>query len=176
MQNNVENIYKEYNKLLMSFIVRRVPNRYVAEDILQEVFMKVINNLGQLKNYDKLKSWLFQIARNSIIDYYRHEKQVIEPEQEFIDKTYTYDEDAYTKLQVSVLMMIQQLPLKYRQALYLADYKGLTQKEISKKLAISYACAKGRVLRARKLMKKIYLDCCHFEFELKGKVIDFHLR
>ena len=130
MQKNVELIYKDYNKLLMSFIIRRVPNRFIAEDILQEVFMKVINKYAQLKDQKKLKSWIFQIARNSIIDYYRTEKPAESVNEEFIRANNPGEEDAYKRLQLSVLEMIRQLPLKYRQSLYLADYKGMTYRDI----------------------------------------------
>ena len=176
MQKHIENIYKEYNKLLMSFIVKRVPNRFIAEDILQEIFLKVVNKYDQLKDQNKLKSWLFQITRNSIIDYYRSENQSVDTKAEFVDVNETNVNDVNVKLQESVLLMIQQLPLKYRQSLYLADYKGMTNKDIARKLKISDTCAKSRVQRARKLMKEIYLKCCHFEFDRNGKVIDYHLR
>ena len=72
--------------------------------------------------------------------------------------------------------MIQQLPLKYRQSLYLADYKGMTHKDIAKRLKVSDTCAKSRIQRARKLMKEIYLKCCHFEFDRNGKVTDYYPR
>ena len=54
MKNEIENIYKEYNHLLLLlFISRRVPNRFIAEDILQDVFIKVLNNYNQLKDHKK---------------------------------------------------------------------------------------------------------------------------
>ena len=176
MQKNVELIYKDYNKLLMSFIIRRVPNRFIAEDILQEVFMKVINKYAQLKDQKKLKSWIFQIARNSIIDYYRTEKPAESVNEDFIRANNPGEEDAYKRLQLSVLEMIRQLPLKYRQSLYLADYKGMTYRDIAERLKISDTCAKSRIQRARKLMKEVYLKCCHFEFDRDGKVVDYHVR
>ena len=72
--------------------------------------------------------------------------------------------------------MIRQLPLKYRQSLYLADYKGMTYRDIAERLKISDTCAKSRIQRARKLMKEVYLKCCHFEFDRDGKVVDYHVR
>ena len=176
MQNHIENIYKEYNELLMNFIIRRVPNSFIAEDILQEVFMKVIDKYNQLRDKKKLKSWLFQITRNAIIDYYHNEKQNVDTEVELVDVGETNENDVSIKLQESVLLMIQQLPLKYRQSLYLADYKGMTHKDIAKRLKVSDTCAKSRIQRARKLMKEIYLKCCHFEFDRNGKVTDYYPR
>ena len=172
----IEIIFKNYHNILKSFIRSRVPNRFIAEDILQEVFIKILKNYGKLKNQEKLRNWLFQITRNCIVDYYRKEKIFIESEKDSADLNAFQNDDAYDRLELSVLVMIQQLPLKYRQVLYFADYKGLTHNEISKKLNISPSCSKSRTQRARKMMKAIYLKCCHFEFDRIGKVMDYHNR
>lgn len=176
MKKKIEEIYYNYHRLLMSFIVKRVPDKFIAEDILQDVFMKVINKYDQLNNKKKVKNWLFQITRNSIIDYYRNEKQSEKTETEVVEVYETYENNANIKLQETVLLMIQQLSLKYRQSLYLADYKGMTHRDIAERLMISDACAKSRIQRARKLMKEIYLKCCRFEFDRTGKILDYYPR
>jgi RNA polymerase sigma-70 factor (ECF subfamily) len=176
MHNHIDYIYRNYHKLLMAFIIRRVKNRFIAEDILQDVFIKVLHNIKTLKDTEKIKNWLFQITRNSIIDYYRNVKESVESTERVLNTNDHHEDEVSKKLQLSVLSMIQQLPFKYRQALFLADYKGLAQKEIAYKLNVSLTCVKSRVQRARRMMKEIYLKCCHFEFDRNGKVIDYYNR
>jgi RNA polymerase sigma-70 factor, ECF subfamily len=174
LNDKIEEIYNKEHQLLMSFIIKRVPNRVIAEDILQEVFIKVHNNIDKLLDKNKIKSWLFQITRNSIIDYYRKEEPVESLNEELMGADNPAEEDAYKRLQLSVLEMIQQLPFKDRQALFLADYKGLSQKEIAEKLDVTHSCIKSRVQRARRKMKQIYIGCCHFEFDRNGRVLDYY--
>lgn len=174
MKFDIDKVYKEFHKPLFYFFRKRVPGLFIAEDILQDVFIKAHLNIDKVNDQTKVKRWLFQIARNSIVDYYRSERKKETIIEEIEDRDTSYEEDAYKKLQASVLEMIKQLPFKYGQALFHVDYRGYKQKELAQKLNISYSCAKVRVQRARKLMKEIYEKCCHFEYDINGKVIDYH--
>jgi RNA polymerase sigma-70 factor (ECF subfamily) len=69
--------------------------------------------------------------------------------------------------------MLDSLPNDYRQALILTEYQGLTQKELGEKLGISLSGAKSRVQRAREKLKTMLLNCCHFQFDRLGRVIDY---
>ncbi|HAH00091.1 MAG TPA: RNA polymerase subunit sigma-24, partial [Ktedonobacter sp.] len=59
--------------------------------------------------------------------------------------------------------MVDSLPNDYREALYLTEYEGLTQRELADRLGLSFSGAKSRVQRAREKLKVMLLDCCHFE-------------
>jgi RNA polymerase sigma-70 factor (ECF subfamily) len=72
-----ENIWHEYNEKLSAFLRTRVDNDAV-EDILQDVFVKIHTRIDTLKEDAKLESWLFQITRNAVIDYYRSRKPTVE--------------------------------------------------------------------------------------------------
>jgi len=175
MPNNLDNIYTIYHKPLLNYIRTRVPNVFIAEDILQDVFERVQNKLFMLKDEQKVKQWVFQIARNMIVDFYRKEKTTNFIRDDIRDYSGINSESpVYQRLELSVLEMIQRLPLKYRQSLFLADYKDLTYKEIASRQNVSLTCVKSRVLRARKMMKEIYVNCCHFEFDVNGNVIDYY--
>ncbi|MGO8947700.1 MAG: sigma factor-like helix-turn-helix DNA-binding protein [Ktedonobacterales bacterium] len=60
-----------------------------------------------------------------------------------------------------------------RQALVLTEYHGLTQKELAERLGHSLSGARSRAQRAREQLKQQLLDCCHFEFDLRGDVLDW---
>jgi RNA polymerase sigma-70 factor (ECF subfamily) len=70
--------------------------------------------------------------------------------------------------------MLNCLPEKYRQALLLTEYRGMTQQEVAEHLGISLSGAKSRVQRAREKLKEELLNCCHFEFDRLGKIMSYH--
>ena len=71
MDHNVEDIWHQFNRKILNFIKARVDNTHEAEDILQDVFLKIHMNIYGLKNGEKLPAWIYRITRNTITDYYR---------------------------------------------------------------------------------------------------------
>jgi RNA polymerase sigma-70 factor (ECF subfamily) len=82
-------------------------------------------------------------------------------------------DDVVSELIPCIQEMIDDLPADYRQALILTEYEGLTQKELAQRLGISLSGAKSRVQRAREKLKIMLLNCCHFEFDRLGRVVDY---
>ncbi len=72
--------------------------------------------------------------------------------------------------------MIDDLPDKYREALWLTEFEGLTQVELAERLGISVSGAKSRVQRGRSLLRHDLLDCCQFEFDRRGGIIGYTTR
>jgi len=166
-----DTIYQEFDARLRSFILGRVSDRDVTEDILQDVYLKIHGNIDSLQSLDKLESWIYQITRHAIIDHYRRSR----PEQELPENLTDPQEepDAVADLAPSVYEMLNTIPEKYRQALTLTEIHGLTQVEMAEQLGLTVSGAKSRVQRAREKLKNAFLDCCHFEFDRMGKVIHY---
>src|SRR4030095_161543 len=162
MQNLTEQTYLSIRSDLKTFIHGRVRNKDLAEDILHDVFIKVHSNINKLKDPSKLTSWIYQITRNSINDFYRTKKTEPTDKTDIIDKS-NIEKPASVKLERSIRTFIKNMPRIYREAIILTDYKGLTQTELADKLILSVPAAKSRVLRARKMLKDMLLECCHFE-------------
>ncbi len=78
------------------------------------------------------------------------------------------------RLTPSINHFIEQLPEPYREAITLTELQGMKQKDLAVKLGISLSGAKSRVQRARKMLKDLFFECCHFEFDRYGTVIDYH--
>src|SRR5215510_5302007 len=78
MNRNTESIWKEFSTQLDRFIRGRVQEQAIAEDILQDVFMKLQSRVNEFRDPAKLKGWLFLVARNAIIDHYRTRKRTSE--------------------------------------------------------------------------------------------------
>jgi RNA polymerase sigma-70 factor (ECF subfamily) len=121
---------------------------------------------------DRVQSWIYQIARNTIIDYCRTRKSA-EPLPDEIADHPERDDQEWQELGKCVAPMIEMLPPGYREALLLSEINGLPLNEVAKKLSLSLPGAKSRVQRGREKFKKVFLDCCHFEFDCRGKPIDW---
>jgi len=174
MVNSTEAIWNNCRQSLKQFIRKRVNDQFAAEDILQDVFVKIHSNIGALTHKEKINSWIYQITRNTIIDYYRKKKQNTELKEDSLIYEETLENGSYEKLEKDLMKMLKRLPPKYYDALYLTDYEGLTQKALSEKLGISLPGAKSRVQRARKLIKEMYMKCCHFEFDRNGTIVEVY--
>jgi RNA polymerase sigma-70 factor (ECF subfamily) len=173
MLNSLEPIWEQFNTRLRRFIRRRVEDDAAAEDILQEVFLRIHTRMETLSDSSRLESWIFQIARNAVIDHYRRRRDLVEIPETIPAEDDFGEPDAAAILAASLREMVEALPEPYRQALLLTEYEGLTQAELAERLGISLSGAKSRVQRARQRIKDGLLACCHFEFDRYGRVIDY---
>lgn len=176
MTASIETIYTEFDTRLRRFILRRVSDPAAAEDILQEVYIRIHARIDTLRDTGKLESWIYQITRNAIVDYYRRKEVTLELPETLPLPDETDEPDATSELASSIHEMISCLPPKYRQALVLTELQGLTQRALADQLGISFSGAKSRVQRAREKLKQALLDCCHFEFDRRGKILSYHSR
>lgn len=170
-----EAIWHEFNAGLKQFIRRYVPDESFTDDILQDVFVKIHTHINTLHDQDKLPAWVYQIARNAIFDYYRARRvDPMPPEMPYLPDD-PFD-DVVAELVPCVKEMVDSLPAHYRQALIMTDYEGMSQKALGERLGLSFSGAKSRVQRARQQIKQMLLDCCHFQFDSYGTIIDYQPR
>jgi RNA polymerase sigma-70 factor, ECF subfamily len=171
-----EQLWETFSRPLHQFIQRRVSDPHSAEDILQDVFLRIHTHIGTLRTQERLTSWIYQITRNAIADFYRAQR----PTAELVETIPVTDEqvvdDAVRELSPCVAAMVEELPDVYREALRLTEYQGLSQKALGERLGISFSGAKSRVQRARAKIKEQLLDCCHFQFDYAGRIIDYQSR
>jgi RNA polymerase sigma-70 factor, ECF subfamily len=178
MSMTTELVWEAFHTPLQQFIRRRVSDEATAEDVLQDVFLKIHQHMETLRDVKKLESWIYQITRNAIIDSYRSTRPTIPLEAEgVLDLPEELpSDDVVSELLPSVRAMVKSLPEVDRQALVLTEYQGLTQKELSERLGLSFSGAKSRVQRAREKLKQQLLECCHFELDRRGHIIDYQPR
>jgi RNA polymerase sigma-70 factor, ECF subfamily len=90
---DTESIYLEFDAKLRRFILGRVSDPGAAEDILQNVYLKIHAHIGELREGERIESWIYQITRNAIIDHYRR-KRPQEELSEFIVSPRVEEPDA----------------------------------------------------------------------------------
>ena len=171
----VSRFWDESRNRLKGFISKRIQNEADAEDVLQNVFCKIHQNIGQLEDADKLYAWVYQLARNAIIDHYRDSRFRAPDSEEILNAIAVEpkEQDVEEEVLSWLKPMIEDLPDKYSEALLLTDIQGLSQKELAEKLNISFSGAKSRVQRGREKLKEVLLDCCHLEFNRSGKIVEY---
>jgi RNA polymerase sigma-70 factor (ECF subfamily) len=170
----IETLWNELSIKLKRFIIRRITDESLADDILQEVFLRIQTHANTLNHADKLESWIYQITRNVIADYFRRRKDEIEVPETFPFFDDNLEDDLAAELAPCLRSMVDNLPAKYREALILTEYEGYTQSDLADILGISFSGAKSRVQRAKEHLKEMLLECCHFEFDRLGQIIDYY--
>jgi RNA polymerase sigma-70 factor (ECF subfamily) len=174
MVNNFEKIYSEnYNKILVLVLSKTNNNRAVSEEITNDVFVKVYHSLNMFDDTRaKFNTWLYTIANNTIIDYYRKEKG--KNVQHSIDMNDLYNDDNRTyhfdisssECTPEEKMMNDELASKIRKAVskltknsykrifILRYYNQKSYEEISELLGINIGTIKGTLHRIREQLTK----------------------
>ena len=171
--NTTDEIWNKYHSNLHAFIRKRVNDKDEAKDILQDIFARVHSRIDTLENRNKLESWLYQITRNAIIDFYRSRKPTEELPEWLAQPQASREEINKRELSSCLAPMIQQLPEKYRHAVQLSEIERKTQSEIAEKENISLSGAKSRVQRGRALLKTMLHDCCKIEINTMNQIVDY---
>lgn len=168
METNTEIIWTKYNGDLKRFILSRINDKDEANDILQEVFIKVHTGIDKVRENEKIRSWVYQITRNAIIDHYRKTKIKVD-----IDKVELAEEKQVENSTMvnCIEPHISKLPEKYREAITLVEIKGYSQLKLAEALHISYSAAKSRVQRGRELLKSYFESCCNVVADKYGNII-----
>jgi len=167
------NALQAHRNELYGFILKRVRDEAAAEDIVQEVLVKAYTRQRTLKAPSKLRPWLYQITRNSIIDYFRLQRPS-EPLPD--DLTYEHTgavNRAERELARCLVPLLDELPESYGSTLRLAEIEGATQQQVASRLGLSLSGAKSRVQRSRKLLRGLLLKCCRVELDRRGGVADY---
>jgi RNA polymerase sigma-70 factor, ECF subfamily len=186
---DTQQIWSEFGDRLRAFITRRVGSAADAEDILQDVFLRIHRHADSLQRRERLVSWLFQITRNAIADYYRapvrRELLAGAPQdlEQSSKQTWTLTEeqggvsaDAARELATCLGPMVARLPSPYREAVTLVDLEGIPQKEAALRAGLSLSGMKSRVQRGRQALEQLVHDCCQIELDATGRIMGYQLR
>ncbi len=174
-------MWGEFAGRLRAFVARRVPPGIEPDDVVQEVFLRVVRHLPSLREANRIEAWLFQIARNALNDAMRarqrRDNRTDALAIDLPDETSTEDVlSAEAELAPCLTPMVARLSETYRQAIELTSVHGLTQTEAATRVGVSVSGMKSRVQRAREQLKAMLLRCCEVAVDRRRGVADFHMR
>ncbi|MDY6801461.1 MAG: sigma-70 family RNA polymerase sigma factor [Bacteroidota bacterium] len=149
-----EMLYRKYAKKMYGICLSYAGDRAMAQDMLQESFIKIFNRIKDFKQEGSLEGWIRKIVTHTAIDLLRQQKRI----QNYISdkeviKEGSYDSDALQNLQTEdLLKQVSRLPEGARLVFNLYALEGYTHKEIAAKLNITEGTSKSQFNRARKLL------------------------
>ena len=149
---NVEEIVEKYSNMILQIAYQNVLNSSDAEDITQEVFIKLMKNIKKIDNNEHLKAWLIRVTINLSRDYTKSfwRKNIIKIDESI--KYFDKEEDN------EILREIAKLKPIYRNIIYLFYYQGYKINEIASILKMNQNTVSSNLTRARKELKDILED------------------
>lgn len=169
---STERIWELLSDRLRGLLVRRVSDPQLAEDLLQETFLRIHQKIGGLDDAGQVSAWVFRIANNLVIDHYRSRK---EGDGAAADQAAAPpDENQNLNRFVAGWLpeFIAALPEPYREATGLYELERVPQQEIADRLGLSLSGAKSRIQRGRAKLRSMLQACCSFEQDRRGNIID----
>lgn len=160
---------------LRPFVAHRVPSSEI-DDVVQDVLVRMHRGLPDLRDDDRFSAWMFQVARNAIVDAGRkriHAPQTGSDLDEIPEPTSDGDREAATALAGCVSLFVAQLPSPYREAITLVELEGKTAKEAAEMVGITVSGMKSRVQRGRAQLRELFERCCEIAVDVRGKPTDF---
>lgn len=161
--NIIARSYEEYHQIIRAYIMYRITHRYEAEDLMQDVFVRLLD-YKQMLRPDTVKYFLFTIARNIVTDYIRRYYKRQEIESYFYDFTSTSTNETEEKIIANDLALTEQLILaefpEQRQKVYQMNrYEEKTSAEIATVLHLSQRTVENHLFLGRRDMRNFFKKC-----------------
>ena len=167
-------IWNTHKKHLLQFIQTKIDETYLAEDILQDVSIKFLDNWNRKTEIKNYKNWLFQVTRNTIADHYRKNEK--RSNKLFENPWHEEGNSNSCVCDLSEYIIQTYLPEKYSLPLYLSDIEKVPQKDIAAKLDLSLAATKSRIQRGRQKLKELISECVAISFNNRREITDFEVK
>jgi RNA polymerase sigma-70 factor (ECF subfamily) len=154
-----ESLYKKYASKMKGVAFRYVNDSFIAEDVLQEAFVKVFNKIEKFDNTGPFEAWLRRIVVNTSINYYNSLKKenekaaefALSPENENADNT--EEEELYSLKEL--MDAVNMLPSGYKIVFNMYAIDKYSHKEIAESLKITEGTSKSQLFKARDFLKKV---------------------
>ena len=161
-------LFERHHVILYNFFLRLTANRSISEDLVQDVFFRILRYRHTYRGESKFTIWMYQISRNAHVDYLRKRKEEIPLDEQWTVPLSREQTPAENLEQVEEITLLRQalakLPLKKREVLVLSRFQNLKYREIAELLGCNTGTIKAHVHRATKELGKIY-------FELSGGMV-----
>jgi len=174
-EQSFELLLRKYRTPLVNFLYRMVRDTAAAEDLAQEVFLRVFRGIHGFRRGSSLKTWLYRISVRQALNHrrwcWRHHRQQVSidaeteekgPMLELKDEEATpFEQCATHETQAAVRRALGEVPPLFRSAVILRDLEGLSYEEIAEVLEVSVGTVKSRILRGRRTLREILDPLLH---------------
>lgn len=165
--------WQELATRLRPFIRSRVASEADADDVLQEVLLRMYRGIGRLEDEERLASWTYRIARNAVADHLRARARHPLSKEAPPEGVVELDQDDGVEQEVAqyVASFVSLLPAPYRDAITLTELKGMKQREAAEVLGISLSALKSRVHRGRARLRAMLEACCEIALDARNRIV-----
>lgn len=157
--SSLEDLYKLYHSEIYYYLLKMCKRKEVAQDLAQDTFIKAFNGLSSFKGSSSVKTWLYTIAYNTFVNWYRREAKIVHESFESHEMFKSFEktpEEAVTQKssQQELLNMIMTLKEEYQHVIILREYQELTYEEIAEILDWKLSKVKTNLHRAKLALKQ----------------------
>jgi len=154
-------LFDRHHRMLFNFFLRLTANRGLSEDLVQDVFFRMLKYRQTFQTGTSFTSWMYQIARNAHIDQTRKRRLEVVPDDESWDKVASMEADPQQRLEQAqeirlLRRALDRLPIEKREVLVLSRFQNLKYSEIAEILGCEVGAVKVRVFRAIRELGEIF--------------------
>lgn len=158
---------------MRSYVARRVPAEHV-DDVVQDIFLRMHERAGDLREAERLPGWAFRIAQSVVADHHRKRRKELPFDGDLAEEAEERNVNEVVAGWLRPLLTL--LPDEYEEALTLVDVEGLAQREYAERAGLSLSGAKSRVQRGRKMLEQLVRGCCDLEVDARGNILGYERR
>lgn len=150
----IQAVLDQYGQALLTYLYRMLGDRWTADDLLQEIMVKLIQNAGSIRDEKSLKTWLYAVAHNHALGYLRHKKveRTHRPEPPAAPATPVETADRREKVE-AVQRAIEQLEEPFKTAFILCEMQGMDHENAARVMECSLKTVSSRLYRAWEKMR-----------------------
>ena len=176
-------VWTDLQTRMTAFVRRRIRDQHAAEDVAQEILLRLHRNLGDLRDDDRLHAFAYRVARNAIIDHYRAgagSREVLSSPDDLAAQIGADDADGLVSLDAGpggrrelaccLRPLVQRLAEPYREALLLTDLGDLSQTQAAAHVGLSVPGMKARVQRGRAQLRELLTACCSVRLDPSRRI------
>lgn len=161
-------VFQQYEQELHSFIRKRLKDKHLSEDVLNDVLLKIYRHCEKLPKVQNNRAWLYQITRNALNDHFKESQKTTGLEALPEETEQQREEELYEQLAPLLPRMIAMLPAKYAVPLRMSDIEEIPQQEVARQVGLSLSGAKSRIQRGREKLKSLFFECLYLELDHQG--------
>ena len=171
--DQVWTLWAGYQDAMRAYVLKKTKNPEVANDLTHDILLKIHKTCCSEKEIKNVRSWLFQIAYNTMMDHFNSQKNA-SPAQ--VSSPELIQDDMYQEMAEFIAPLINLLPEKYAIPLRMSDIDGRRQQDIADHLQQSLTATKSQIQRARKLLKTEIHSCFNIKERKSSGLVDFEVK